>query len=189
MAQSNQKGKKQVHSSTSSCLCFISLIMCIFLPVPKALGNICVLKSSSAGFCVSEAAPGQLGEIVDYHKEKEEQWLCLGYSSRFLSSSFWWNTRSYSPSYNFWSLLSQSIVPDLWMCRALDSETLTFWVTAVGISQNHKIFLHKIFWKVIYVIAHKIILSWCGAGEVCFLQYGWGTFCALKDKNINPAFE
>lgn len=67
------EGRKRLHSSTSSCLCFTFLIMCIFLPLPKALGNICVHKSSTAGFSISETAPGQLGKIVDYHIEKEEQ--------------------------------------------------------------------------------------------------------------------
>ena len=70
------KESRRVETSSTAQLptaCASSSYHAFFLPIPKALENICVPKSSPAGLCVSEAAPGQLGEIVHYHIEKEEQ--------------------------------------------------------------------------------------------------------------------
>lgn len=79
-----------------------------------------------------------------------------------LNLAVWCSTGFCSETCNFWSFLFRSIVPYSWMCSVLNSEILTFWVTALCISQYRKIFLHKVFWKIIYVTTHKIILSWCG---------------------------
>lgn len=113
-----------------------------------------------------------------------------GLPSCHLNLSVWCSTGFCSETCNFWSFLFQPIVPYSWMCRVLNHKILTFWVTALCVSQYHKIFLHKVFWKINYVTAPKnyTVLMW-GIVEVYFLECGWGSSCALKNKSIKPAHE